>query len=65
MLWDQVVGYKCVGSGRQHASGVILHERVCLDMKVPEHFIRTPTADEADDVGVNLCQEEGCCASSP
>ncbi len=34
-----------------------------MDVEVPEHFIRAPAADEADDVEVDAGQEE-CCHSS-
>ena len=29
-----------------------------MDVEVPEHFVRAPPADEADDVRVNTGQEE-------
>jgi hypothetical protein len=43
--------------------GIILHEGVGLDVQVPKHFVQAPTANEADDIRVDLGQEEGCCAS--
>jgi hypothetical protein len=43
--------------------GIIPHEGVGLDMQVPKHFVLAPMADEADDVRVDLGQEEGYCAS--
>jgi hypothetical protein len=43
--------------------GIIPHEGVGLDVQVPKHIVRVPTANEADDVQVDLGQEEGCCTS--
>ncbi len=63
-LWDKVVGNEGVGSGGEHTTGVVPHERVSLDMQITEHLVRGPPADEADDVRVNLCQEKGARASS-
>ena len=63
-LWDKVVGNEGVGSGREHTTGVVPHERVSLDVQITEHFVRAPPANEADDVQVNLGQEKGGRASS-
>ena len=45
----------------QHALRVVRHERCSLDMEVSKHFIRSPSADEADDVGVDLREEQRVC----
>jgi hypothetical protein len=52
-LWNKVVWNESVGPRGQHTLGVISHEGVGLDMKVSEHFVRAPPADEADHVRVN------------
>ncbi len=64
LLFDKVVGNEGVGSGGEHTTGVVPHERVSLYMQITEHFVRVPPADEADGVRVNLGQEKGGCASS-
>jgi hypothetical protein len=63
-LWDEVVGNEGVGSGGEHTTGVVPHERVSLDMQITEHFVQAPPADEADDIRVNLGQEKGGHTSS-
>ncbi len=40
-------------------AGVVLHEAICLNMEVAEHFVRPPTTDEPDDIRINSGQEEG------
>ena len=32
---------------------------MCLAMEIAEHFIGTPSTDETDHVGVNLCTKKG------
>ena len=57
-LWNKVVRNERISPSRKHTLGVIMHKRVSLDVEVPEHFVRAPAADEADDVGVDAGQEE-------
>jgi len=57
-LWNKVIGNERIRPSRKHTLGVIAHKRVSLDVEVPEHFVRAPAADEADDVGVDAGQEE-------
>ncbi len=57
-LWNKVVRNERISPSRKHTLGVIAHEWISLDVEVPEHFIRAPSADEADDVGVDAGQEE-------
>ena len=55
---DQVVGDESVCSCGKHLLRVVPHKVVGLNMQVSKHFVRSPSADESDDVGVNLCQEK-------
>ena len=64
-LWYEVVWNESVGPCGQHTLGVISHEGVGLDVQIPEHFVRSPPADEADDVRVNSGEEEGGGTSGP
>jgi len=43
----------------QHEASEVAHDGVGLKVQVAEHFVGTPAADEADDVRVNLGEEEG------
>jgi len=56
---DLVVRVKREVASRQHAGGEISHDRLGLEMKVAQHFIAAPAAEEADHVGVDMGAEEG------
>jgi hypothetical protein len=43
----------------EHFGGEALHESISLEVEVAQHFVGTPSADEADDVGVDVSTEEG------
>ena len=43
----------------KHLAGEVVHDGLGLDVKVAEHFIRMPAADEADGVMVDLGTEKG------
>ncbi len=60
-LRDELVGDEGACTGHQHMPGVVVHQGIGQNMKVTEHFIRTPSADEVNDIRVNLCKQEGCC----
>jgi hypothetical protein len=53
------------GAMIQHLLRKMTHNRLGLDMQVAQHFIRSPSADELDDVSVDLGAQQGsgtCCA---
>ena len=52
------------GSMVKHALGEVTHDRLGLDMKIAEHFVRAPAADETDDIGVDLGAKESHSACS-
>ena len=58
LLWDKVVRNESVGTNVEHATRVVPHERVSLDMQISEHFIRVPPANKADDIRIDLGQEK-------
>ena len=45
----------------KHLLRVVPHEGVGLNMQVSKHFVRSPSADESDDVGVHLGKEKCRC----
>ena len=45
--------------------GEVKHNQLGLKVEVAEHFVGSPAADQADDVGVDLGEEESHCAPSP
>ena len=49
-----MVGVKTVVPTAQHARGEVPHEGLGLEMKVAEHLVGPPTAEELDDVGVDV-----------
>ena len=57
-----MVGDESVRSCGKHLLRVVPHEGVGLDMQVSKHFVRSPSADESDDVSVHLGKEKCCCA---
>ena len=59
---DKVVGDESVRSCGKHLLGVVPHKGVGLNMEVSKHFVRSPSVDESDDVGVDLGQEKCCCS---
>ena len=48
-IWQQ-----CVNSSLEHLLGVVLHQGCSLDVEIPKHLIRSPSADEADDIGIYI-----------
>ena len=48
----------------EHATGKVRHERGGLQMEVTEHFVGAPSAEESDDVGIDVGEEESVSASS-
>jgi hypothetical protein len=54
MHWDQLVWYQCKVASGEHASREVTHEWSCLEMQITEHFVGSPSAKEADDVGVDV-----------
>jgi hypothetical protein len=42
----------------EHFLGEVFHHGLGLNMKVPHHFVRAPTAEERDDVFINIGAEE-------
>ena len=47
-----------------HHSCKVLHDGCSLDMKIPEHFVAAPTANELDFVRVNVGAKESHGSSS-
>lgn len=43
----------------EHGGSQWRDEGQCLGMKVPKHCIRTPAANQPDNVGVNVATEKG------
>ena len=60
-LGDIIVGMEHEVATVEHTLGEMSHDRFSLKMQVPEHFVRAPTAQEADHVGINLRAEQGHC----
>ena len=54
-----MVRKKCVCAAADHASREVTHDRGCLKMEIAEHFVRAPSAEEANDIGVDLGTEKG------
>lgn len=50
--------------GVEHALGEAAHDGFSCKMKVAEHLVRSPAAEEPDDVGVDFGDEEGHGAAS-
>ena len=46
----------------EHAGGKIAHDRLGLDGEVAKHFVRAPSAEEFDCVGIDVGTKEGHCA---
>ena len=63
MHWHDLVRNEGEITRLKHFCGVIFHESLGLDMKVVEHFIRAPAANESNDAGINVCREKGICTS--
>ena len=55
---DSFSGVKREGPVEKHSGRKIAHDRFCLDVKVSEHLVRAPAAQELNDVCVNLGTEE-------
>ena len=55
---DVLTGKKGVDATLEHAAGEVAHNGLGLEVKVAEHFIGPPAANQADDIGVNLCKKE-------
>ena len=58
MIWDQ-----CEVTAMEHASGEVRHEGSGLQVEVTEHFVGSPSAQKADDVGIDVGAEESISAS--
>jgi hypothetical protein len=43
----------------QHAGGKVAHYGFSLDMQISKHLVGAPASEEADDIGVHLCAQEG------
>ena len=53
-----MVGEQREVASLDHAGGKMAHDRLGLDMQVPQHFIRAPSAKKADAIGVDIRAEE-------
>ena len=62
--WNQLIWYQCEVTAMEHAAGEVGHEGSGLQVEVTEHFVGTPSAQEADDVGIDVGAEESISASS-
>ena len=49
-----MVGVKTVVPTAPHARGEVSHKWLGLEVEVAEHFVGPPTAEELDDVGVDV-----------
>ena len=59
MIWDQ-----CKVTACEHAASEVGHEQRCLEVKVTEHrVVRVPSAEDSDDVSVDVGAEESISAS--
>jgi hypothetical protein len=63
IYWDQLIWNQCEGTAKEHAAGEVGHEGSGLQVEVAEHFVGAPSAEKADDVGVNVGAEESISAS--
>ena len=64
MDWDQLIWDQGEVTSLEHAACEVGHERSRLKMEVTEHFVGTPSAKKADDVGIDVGAEESVGASS-
>ena len=66
--WDPLIGDQGVGTPCKHALGEGVHNRGGLEMQVTQHLIRAPASEQADDIRVNIGNEEcigtGCSEAS-
>jgi hypothetical protein len=48
-----------------HLGGEVMHDGLSLDVQVlsQHHLVQSSLAEEADSVGVDVCMQEGHCAS--
>jgi len=46
-------------SALEHKPCKVLHDGLCLKMKIMKHFIILPASNQEDDIGVNMGQEKG------
>jgi hypothetical protein len=60
---DILARKESVVAALEHEAGKVAHNRLGLKVKVPEHFVRAPASNEADDVGVNVGKEKGHCTA--
>ena len=51
--WNRTIRVETVITTGDHEGTVAAHERFRLNMEVTKHFIRPPSADKADDVGIH------------
>jgi hypothetical protein len=56
-----LVGDEGEGATSQHFSGEVSEDWACLCMQVAQHFVRAPTTEKLDDVGVDTTTEECIC----
>ena len=54
-----VIGKQGEVATLKHAGCKISHDRFGLDMKVAQHLVGPPAADELDAASVNVCTKEG------
>eukprot|EP00980_Cylindrotheca_fusiformis_P008494 scaffold1805_cov104-Cylindrotheca_fusiformis.AAC.1 len=54
-----VIGKKREVAAGDHAGSEMLHYWSGLDVEVTQHFVRTPTANQADAVSINVGAEKG------
>ena len=59
------VGHESKGTMLEHGGSKGCNEGECLGVEVPEHGIGAPSANEADDIGVDTTTEHGHCAPCP
>ena len=61
--WNQLIWDQCEVTAMEHAAGEVRHEGSGLQVEVTEHFVGSPSAQKADDVGIDVGAEESISAS--
>ena len=56
---DVLVWEECISTTCEHEAAKVIHDGSCLQVEVAEHFVRSPTPKQTDDVTVNLGTQEG------
>ena len=59
---DKLVGDELVRAAKKHLAAKIFHQRLCLEVKIAQHFIRSPSAKKLDVAAVHIGTQEGHCA---